>query len=48
MPSTVVIILVIFALLLFGGFGYFIYCDISLQKIQKAEKDSVFLGKVWD
>jgi hypothetical protein len=32
-----IIIIAVIGLLLFGGFGYFIYCDIALQKTQKAD-----------
>ena len=37
MSITAIIILVVIALLLFGGLGYFIYCDVSLQKMQKTQ-----------
>jgi len=38
MSSTLVFILIIVGLLLFGGLGFLIYCDISVQKMQKTEK----------
>ena len=38
MSISTIIILAVIALLIFGGMGYFIYCDIALQKLQKAEK----------
>jgi preprotein translocase subunit Sss1 len=38
MPFTTIIILIVIGLLLFGGIGFVIYCDISTQKRQKAEK----------
>ena len=33
-----IMIIVLIGLFLFGGIGYFIYCDISLQKQIKAQK----------
>jgi uncharacterized protein YneF (UPF0154 family) len=40
MSSTAIIILVVLGLLVFGGLGFFIYMNISLQRMEKKEKEA--------
>jgi flagellar basal body-associated protein FliL len=40
MSSTMIILLIVFAVLVFGGLGFFIYMNVSLQKMESAEKEA--------
>ncbi len=40
MSSTMITLLIVFAVLVFGGLGFFIYMNVSLQKMEKAEKEA--------
>jgi Trk-type K+ transport system membrane component len=38
MRADIIVLITLIALFLFGGIGFFIYCELSLQKMQKTER----------
>jgi Tfp pilus assembly protein PilO len=40
MSSTMIMLLIVFTVLVFGGLGFFIYMNVSLQKMEKTEKEA--------